>query len=78
MKLDQLVPLHHHAHFMYPACLFFLYMLIAAALLLCTLFTLTWMTASTQLTTQYQHNLSGTTFYWYTAQHIKEEASRED
>jgi hypothetical protein len=27
LRSDQLVPLHHHhAHFMYPACLFFLYM----------------------------------------------------
>jgi hypothetical protein len=25
LRSDQLVPLHHHAHFMYPACLFFLY-----------------------------------------------------
>jgi hypothetical protein len=24
LSSDQLVPLHHHAHFMYPACLFFL------------------------------------------------------
>jgi hypothetical protein len=26
LRSDQIVPLHHHAHFMYPACLFFLYM----------------------------------------------------
>jgi hypothetical protein len=26
LRSGQLVPLHHHAHFMYPACLFFLYM----------------------------------------------------
>jgi hypothetical protein len=25
LRSDQLVPLHHHAHFIYPACLFFLY-----------------------------------------------------
>jgi Na+/H+-dicarboxylate symporter len=25
IRLDQLVPLHHYAHLMYPACLFFLY-----------------------------------------------------
>jgi len=24
LSSDQLVPLHHHAHFIYPACLFFL------------------------------------------------------
>jgi hypothetical protein len=25
LRSDQLVPLHRHAHFMYPACLYFLY-----------------------------------------------------
>jgi hypothetical protein len=27
LRSDLLVPLHHHAHFIYPACLFFLYMI---------------------------------------------------
>jgi hypothetical protein len=27
LSSDQLVPLHHHAHFIYPACLFFLILL---------------------------------------------------
>jgi hypothetical protein len=31
LSSDQLVPLHHNAHFMYPACLFFLYICEATA-----------------------------------------------
>jgi hypothetical protein len=37
LRSDQLVPLHHHAHFMYPACLFFLiYMLFVTLLVGCS------------------------------------------
>jgi hypothetical protein len=34
LRSDQLIPLHHYAHLLYPACLFLLYMI--ALLLLCS------------------------------------------